>query len=366
MGSDRATPQGVGQRKRTRMPERAAGTLSFPYAQDGRKQDGLSPEAGRVAMVALLVAAVAAIAGVTAATMVSDWVSPAHREAAIAQQFAQTRPPAEPNVNPQATMVQALTETGDAKAHQTAASAALVKTAAVSAQETATRVKAVALTRIAAAPTTAVEDAGTAMATVAEPIACEALDFEVVLTPTIAIVGVSQGEAELRWRVRNRATTTECMWGSQGEEVDTLSARDVTGQITGTRKVELTWVGEAEYDLALRTSLSPGEYTLRWQLLLPATGEGSGPDLVVTVAIVTPTPTPKPTPRIVPTFRPRNTPTPQPTVTPAPQPTFTEAPTPCPTEQYDCQCKDRCRTDSVTGRTVCTRVCDRCTRTRCN
>ena len=177
MGSDRATPEGVGQRKRTRMPERAVGALSFPYAQDGRKRDGLSPEAGRVAMVALLVAAVAAIAGVTAATMVSDWVSPAHREAAIAQQFAQTRPPAEPNVNPQATMVQALTETGDAKAHQTAASAALVKTAAVSAQETATRVKAVALTRIAAAPATAVEDAGTAMATVAEPIACEALDF---------------------------------------------------------------------------------------------------------------------------------------------------------------------------------------------
>ena len=206
-------------------------------------------------------------------------------------------------------MVQALTETGDANAHKTAASAALVKAAVVSAQETATKVTAVALTRTAAAPTPAVEDAGTAIATVAEPIAPEALDLEVVLTPTIAIVGVSQREAELRWRVRNKATTTECMWGNQGEEVDTLSARDVTGQMTGTRKVERTWVGEAEYDLALRTSLSPGEYTLRWQLLLPATGEGSGPDLVVPVAIVTPTPTPKPTPGIVPTFRARNPPT---------------------------------------------------------
>jgi len=148
MGSDRATPEEVSKRRRTRMPANAVGVLSLPHIQDGQQYGRLSPEAGRVAMVALLVAAVAAIAGVTPASMVSDWISPAHREAAIVQQFAQTRPPAEPNVNP--------------------------------------------------------------------------------------------------------------------------------------------------------------------------------------------------------------------------QPTFTEAPTPCPTEQYDCQCKDRCRTDSATGRTVCTRVCNRCTRTRCN
>ena len=169
------------------------------------------------------------------------------------------------------------------------------------------------------------------------------IDFEVLQAYT-KMADEGLGPAEWAWRVRNRATNVECMWGGRGQETDSLYAREITGQVTETQKAKLTWVGGNEYELAL--AAPPGlQYALVWRLVVPATGEVGGAELVAPREAVALTPTPTPT--IIPT------------------PTPTATPTPCPTEVYECRCQDRCQTDPITGRTICRRVCDHCTRSAC-
>ena len=212
-------------------------------------------------------------------------------------------------------------------------------------------------------PTPTGEAASPTMA-MAAPASCARIDFEVIQAST-KTADAGLGPTELVWRVRNRATDAECMWGGGGQETDTLYAREMTGQVTETQQAKLTWVGENEYDLALVAPPGLQQYTLVWRLMVPATGQEGGPELVIPREAVAPTPTPSPTVTRMPTARPRRTPTPLPTVIPTPIPTATGAPTPCPTEVYECRCKDQCQTDPITGRTVCKRVCDHCTRPGC-
>ena len=177
------------------------------------------------------------------------------------------------------------------------------------------------------------------------PAPCATIDFEVLQAYT-KMADEGLGPAEWAWRVRNRATNVECMWGGRGQETDSLYAREITGQVTETQKAELTWVGGNEYELAL--AAPPGlQYALVWRLVVPATGEVGGPELVAPREAVALTPTPTPT------------------IIPTPTPTPTATPTPCPTEVYECRCQEKCQTDSVTGRTICRRVCDHCTRSAC-
>jgi len=193
-------------------------------------------------------------------------------------------------------------------------------------------------------PTPTGEAASPTMA-MAAPASCARIDFEVIRAST-KTADAGLGPTELVWRVRNRATDAECMWGGGGQETDSLYAREITGQVTETQKAKLTWVGGNEYELALAPP--PGlQYALVWRLVVPATGEVGGPELVAPREAVALTPTPTPT------------------IIPTPTPTPTATPTPCPTEVYECRCKDKCQTDSITGRTVCRRVCDHCTRSAC-
>ena len=205
---------------------------------------------------------------------------------------------------------------------------------------------------------TPTEGAASAAMTMVAPASCMMFDFEAMPAYT-KMIYTGPGAAELVWRVRNRATSAECMWGGRGEETDSLYAREVTGQVSETQKAKLTWVGENEYDLALAAPPGLQPQTLVWRLVVPATGQVGGAELVVPREVVTRTPTPSP----------RRTPsrrrTPTPTIIPTPIPTATAAPTPCPTEVYECRCQKRCQTDSITGRTVCKRVCDHCIRSVC-
>ena len=188
---------------------------------------------------------------------------------------------------------------------------------------------------------TPTEGAASPTMTLVAPAPCATIDFEVLQAYT-KMADEGLGPAEWAWRVRNRATNVECMWGGRGQETDSLYAREITGQVTETQKAKLTWVGGNEYELAL--AAPPGlQYALVWRLVVPATGEVGGPELVAPREAVAPTPT----------------------IIPTPTPTATATPTPCPTEVYECRCKDQCQTDPITGRTVCKRVCDHCTRPGC-
>ena len=192
---------------------------------------------------------------------------------------------------------------------------------------------------------TPTEGAASPTMTLVAPAPCATIDFEVLQAYT-KMADEGLGPAEWAWRVRNRATNVECMWGGRGQETDSLYAREITGQVTETQKAKLTWVGGNEYELAL--AAPPGlQYALVWRLVVPATGEVGGPELVAPREAVALTPTPTPT------------------IIPTPTPTATATPTPCPTEVYECRCQDRCQTDSITGRTICRRVCDHCTRSAC-
>jgi hypothetical protein len=194
---------------------------------------------------------------------------------------------------------------------------------------------------------------------------CQTLDFEIVNSPAITLTDVTNGKVELSWRVRNSAATAECLWGDAGHETDALRAREVTGVITEAQYVRLAGGAGNEYGLMIGTQLPAGRYTLRWRLGIAGTGIEGGPELIVPVSIVPPSPTPVEAP--VPTRTPirRAAPTAVATAVASATP-WPETVTPCPTEVYDCRCKEKCHTDSATGRTVCTKSCDRCTRISCN
>ena len=128
-------------------------------------------------------------------------------------------------------------------------------------------------------PTPTGEAASPTMA-MAAPASCARIDFEVIQAST-KTADAGLGPTELVWRVRNRATDAECMWGGGGQETDTLYAREMTGQVTETQQAKLTWVGENEYDLALVAPPGLQQYTLVWRLMVPATGQEGGPELVI-------------------------------------------------------------------------------------
>ena len=161
-------------------------------------------------------------------------------------------------------------------------------------------------------------------------LGCDTIQFDVLKTPaSIQVVKVAPENVELTWRVRNKATTASCQWGEAGQETSLLRAVTTSEQSSINVPVKLTWIANDEYDLSVKVQLGWGRYTLNWRLVLPNTGLPAGPELQARVNVVSPTPTRTPTV------------------------------TPCPTETYQCNCRQVC-----VGR-ECKTECDECTRERC-
>lgn len=168
----------------------------------------------------------------------------------------------------------------------------------------------------------------------ATPADCD-IDVEILQAPTLLqTVTTDITNVEMVWRVRNRAESAACKWGPAGQETRLLRAAEVSGVLGAEVLVQLKWIQDGEYDLALKVPLAVGEHNLVWRLIPPGKRSPSGPDLIARVVIAKPTFTP------VPTARP--------------------APTDCPLEVYPCNCQQEC-TDRE-----CTRVCDTCTRPKCD
>jgi len=156
---------------------------------------------------------------------------------------------------------------------------------------------------------------------------CDRIDFEVESPLDVQTAAVVAANVELTWRVRNKATSTNCAWGQAGQEIQILRA--VLGGHTGSGvPVRLKWIQDDEYDLSVNIQLGPGSYVLRWRLLLPNKKLPEGPPLDARVSVVALTPVP--------------------------------TRTPCPTVTYACRCRQEC-----VGRT-CNIVCDECTREKCD
>ena len=161
---------------------------------------------------------------------------------------------------------------------------------------------------------------------------CDKIEFE-ILQPSVDVqaVAVTVAHVELTWRVRNTATTFDCLWGEAGQETLALRALLIGGPSTSSTPVKLKWVQNDEYDLSLDVQLSPGSYRLSWRLVLPKAGLPEGPTLEARVGVVALTP----------------------------RPTLTPTQTPCPSIDYACHCRQECL-----GRD-CYPVCDECTRVKC-
>jgi len=166
-------------------------------------------------------------------------------------------------------------------------------------------------------------------------LGCDVLDFEVLRSPAGArIVAARAANVELTWRVRNKATPTYCKWGLAGQEVKLLRAVPSGTQLGAGIPVKLKWVQADDYNLSLSTQAPVGQHTLTWRLVLPEADQPAGPALEASVSVLVPTP--KPTATLLPT------------------------PTPCREVTYDCNCRQEC-----SGRD-CTRVCDQCTKEKCD
>ena len=166
-------------------------------------------------------------------------------------------------------------------------------------------------------------------------IGCDELDFQVQSAPVdIQIVATTVITVPLTWRVRNNATPSYCKWGQAGQEVKLLRAASLDAQPGSSVPVKLKWVKEDEYDLSLSVQLPVGPYAQSWRLILPQANSPAGPDLEARVNVVVPTP--RPTATLQPT------------------------PTPCPEVTYACNCRREC-----VGRD-CTKVCDVCTKEKCD
>ena len=165
---------------------------------------------------------------------------------------------------------------------------------------------------------------------------CETIEFDILQSPTgIQTMAVITTNVELTWRVMNRATSPDCKWGQAGQETKLLRAVEVGGQAALEVPVRLRWIQGDEYDLLLSVPLSAGTHDLIWRLIPPGSRLPRGPDLLARVVVATPTIPPSPTQRLVPTA--------------------------CPIETYPCNCSTEC--DPRSG---CQKVCDTCTRPKCN
>jgi len=161
---------------------------------------------------------------------------------------------------------------------------------------------------------------------------CDTVQFDVLKSPaSIQVVKVAPENVELTWRIRNKATTASCQWGEAGQETSLLRAVTASEQSSINVPVKLTWIANDEYDLSVKVQLGWGRYALSWRLVLPNTGLPAGPELQARVNVVSPTSTPTRTPTV----------------------------TPCPTETFQCNCRQICE-----GRD-CRTVCDECTRVKC-
>jgi protein-tyrosine kinase len=166
------------------------------------------------------------------------------------------------------------------------------------------------------------------------PVDCN-IDIEILQSPThLQSVTAAIANVELIWRVRNRATSPACKWGTTGQETRLLRAVEVGGELGAEVLVQLTWIQDDEYDLSLKIPLTVGEHNLVWRLISPGARSPSGPDLIARVVVATPTFTPPPTIQL--------------------------APTDCPVEVYDCNCSEEC------GPRGCKKICDVCTRPKCD
>ena len=194
---------------------------------------------------------------------------------------------------------------------------------------------AISMTETAQARLTATQKAQDAAATrQAAPFDCDRLDFQVLQSPAAMSIAAASADVELTWRVRNKSTLPGCFWGQAGQEIQILRAMRIAEKPDTGTVVKLKWIQADDYDVSLRVSLVPGDYTLGWRLLLPSSKLSEGPILVAKIVVARFTP--------LPTF-------------PGPTPTLT----PCPTVTYDCRCREVCD-----GR-KCTTVCDQCTRSSC-
>lgn len=162
---------------------------------------------------------------------------------------------------------------------------------------------------------------------------CDKIEFE-IQQPLVDVqtVAFTVANVELTWRVRNKATAFECLWGEAGQETLVLRAVLVGGKSDTGTPVKVKWVQDDEYDLSLDVQLSPGSYLLSWRLVLPKTRSPDGPTLEARVGVVALTP----------------------------RPTLTPTQTPCPSIDYACHCRQECL-----GR-YCYPVCDECSRVKCD
>ena len=230
-------------------------------------------------------------------------------------------------------MVQTITfET--AQAHQTATAVAEAKDLAR--RQTEVAQTQTALPGIAAAGATATQQAlYAASQRTAGPAECDTIELDVLQSPTrMQAMAAITTNVELTWRVRNKTTSPNCTWGQAGQETRLLRAVEVSGQLATDVPVKLSWIQSNEYDLSLSASFGAGEHNLVWRLIPPAARSPRGPDLLARVVVITPTA--------------------------PPPPTFTPAPTICPIEAYPCNCRKEC--DPRSG---CQRVCEICTRPKC-
>ncbi len=192
-----------------------------------------------------------------------------------------------------------------------------------------------ALIETAAAGAAATQQAMYAAGQRPAAIECDTVELDVLQSPTrIQSAAATIANVELTWRVRNRATSPICRWGQAGQETKLLRAVEISGQPAPDVPVKLRWIQDDDYDLSLSVSLGPGQHDLVWRLIPPAARSPRGPDLLARVVVITPTATP--------------------------QISFTPAPPICPIETYPCNCRKEC--DPRSG---CQRVCEICTRPKC-
>ena len=164
---------------------------------------------------------------------------------------------------------------------------------------------------------------------------CETIELDILQLPDeTQNTKTSPSDIELTWRVRNKTTLPNCKWGQGGQETQILRAIEVSGQRNEV-PVRLRWIQGDEYDLSLIVALNAGEHTLIWRLIPPTTRSPRGPDLPARVIVIAPTNTP--------------------------QPTLRPAPTPCPIQTFECNCTRVC--DPRGG---CQRICEACTRPKCD
>lgn len=163
---------------------------------------------------------------------------------------------------------------------------------------------------------------------------CDTVELDVLQLPEITENATAiPALVQLTWRVRNKTTLANCMWGLAGQETKLLRAIEVSG-LHDEVPATLKWIQENDYDLSLAVPLSAGEHALIWRLIPPALRSPRGPDLPAKVVVIAPTPTPRPTAIPVPTA--------------------------CPIETFQCNCVVECDPRG------CDRVCEVCIRSKCD